>query len=81
MLTGLNLRMFLVPFVMLMPIILFFYREEVQMRGFAVVAVIQGATTSIINTLLESLYLFEVGQINKYGSCIFCCFQENFGCI
>lgn len=51
------------------------------MRGFAVVAVIQGATTSIINTLLESLYLFEVGQINKYGSCIFCCFQENFGCI
>nr|XP_022340568.1 pleckstrin homology domain-containing family G member 4B-like isoform X5 [Crassostrea virginica] len=34
-------------------------REEVQMRGFAVVAVIQGATTSIINTLLESLYLFE----------------------
>lgn len=51
------------------------------MRGFAVVAVIQGATTSIINTLLESLYLFEVVQMqnhfNKYRSYIFCCFQEN----
>lgn len=35
-------------------------RDEVRLHGFTVVAVIQGATTSIINTLLESLYLFEV---------------------
>uniref|UniRef100_K1R8V1 Puratrophin-1 n=1 Tax=Magallana gigas TaxID=29159 RepID=K1R8V1_MAGGI len=34
-------------------------RDEVRLHGFTVVAVIQGATTSIINTLLESLYLFE----------------------
>ncbi|XP_062574245.1 pleckstrin homology domain-containing family G member 4B-like isoform X2 [Saccostrea cucullata] len=34
-------------------------REEIRMRGVTIVAVIQGATTSIINTLLESLYLFE----------------------
>lgn len=44
-------------------IFLLFYidcRDEVRLHGFTVVAVIQGATTSIINTLLESLYLFEV---------------------
>lgn len=35
-------------------------RDEVRLHGFTVVAVIQGATSSIINTLLESLYLFEV---------------------
>jgi S-adenosylmethionine:tRNA-ribosyltransferase-isomerase (queuine synthetase) len=37
-----------------------FYRETVRCRGLTIVADIRGSTASTINTLLESLYLFEV---------------------
>ncbi|XP_052232622.1 pleckstrin homology domain-containing family G member 4B-like isoform X3 [Dreissena polymorpha] len=43
-------------------LIMYYYsvpRETVRCRGFTVVADIRGCTASIINTLLESLYLFE----------------------
>ncbi|KAL4234273.1 Pleckstrin y domain containing [Mactra antiquata] len=43
-------------------LIMFYYsvpRETVRCRGLTIIADIRGCTTSTINTLLESLYLFE----------------------
>ena len=38
------------------------FRDTVRCRGLTVIADIQGCTASTINTLLESLYLFEVSH-------------------
>ena len=45
----------------------YYYRETVRCRGLTIIADIRGCTTSTINTLLESLYLFEVRIFSSPG--------------
>ena len=46
-----------------------YFRETVRCRGLTIITDIRGCTTSTINTLLESLYLFEVRDISAISLC------------